>query len=951
MKYKSKLENFYHLPRLNEIGRSMVEMLGVLAVVGVLSIGGIMGYTYAMDKYRANDIVNEVNIRNRDTWNLYQTKDLPEEQLTNWRGKTATGFTIGIYPRSSIVFDVEVSEVPFRVCRQVMQSQIEGPLFIWTRGEGYTKQIFNGNNSVEICGTDKINIVFTTSLEAYGEVEGLRDDVTDERDQPIKWCIDDNDCELGCETCGTGYVCRSTCSDSTPICTEGGCVKCELNIDCPNKEICNEYTHECEQAQEQCATGAFRTKNGACVSCDSPANMKIDGSNTPYPGDELTGIEMCRTCAGLGTERQVEGSGDNTYCSYRCTKGISYQAFDGQCIDCTTNGHKRIASGSTSLSLCTTCSGHFWYNLYSSVYYCRGPFTCTPKEQFIASENEGTAALLNQCISCTETSRKKVYNGGAFSNNSLKQELIDSCNNCAETVNGIWGKRYYSAGYCYPECQQPADTDKKIEKICRSDANDTQCTRQWQNTSGTCLPCNYTGSNTKVVSDTDEALTTKLKGLCEACGRRVNDTGYCVPKGSATCQVGTFLAANGKCTACGTTPRVEIESDELSGCTANCKKNGNGAYDKDGTINSTFAIEDSEKFYCYKKCADKTQFVQSSGYCYDCNVSSGASIGGISKLEEICEACESTKRTVIGNQCSLETCQLSTTEKQFHDTAGNCHLCSQTDYSLVHSDTIQECTGCGNRVIVSWYGENACVLFNPGENGSGACNSLSNTQTETYNQYDGKLFMDRWGYCRRCDDKAIYYSFESQCTTCSNRRYEGHYCVYGLCDEEDSFIDTNNKCISCNTATDKVSIPTTEVSMNLCRSCDNKRVITVGEKDEADYAAYCVSDCAGLQWQALSDGKCRSCTELDDSYEIGSDDKSIAQCRECDRIAYSKISNNKTYWYCSAILQPGTSFIDSTGKNVSCSSGDTALPDSQDARNLCVACDRKVENNICLAKQ
>ncbi len=42
----------------NESGRSMVEMLGVLAIIGVLSIGGIAGYTMAMNRYRANEIID-----------------------------------------------------------------------------------------------------------------------------------------------------------------------------------------------------------------------------------------------------------------------------------------------------------------------------------------------------------------------------------------------------------------------------------------------------------------------------------------------------------------------------------------------------------------------------------------------------------------------------------------------------------------------------------------------------------------------------------------------------------------------------------------------------------------------------------------------------------------------------------------------------------------------------
>ncbi len=44
-----------------EGGRSMVEMLGVLAIIGVLSVGGIAGYTMAMNKYKANEIVNGIS--------------------------------------------------------------------------------------------------------------------------------------------------------------------------------------------------------------------------------------------------------------------------------------------------------------------------------------------------------------------------------------------------------------------------------------------------------------------------------------------------------------------------------------------------------------------------------------------------------------------------------------------------------------------------------------------------------------------------------------------------------------------------------------------------------------------------------------------------------------------------------------------------------------------------
>ena len=44
-----------------ESGRSMVEMLGVLAIIGVLSVGGIAGYSLSMRRHRANGVVDAVS--------------------------------------------------------------------------------------------------------------------------------------------------------------------------------------------------------------------------------------------------------------------------------------------------------------------------------------------------------------------------------------------------------------------------------------------------------------------------------------------------------------------------------------------------------------------------------------------------------------------------------------------------------------------------------------------------------------------------------------------------------------------------------------------------------------------------------------------------------------------------------------------------------------------------
>ena len=53
------MENFYK--KSHQSGRSMIEMLGVLAIIGVLSIGGIAGYSKAMEKHNINKLKDQLS--------------------------------------------------------------------------------------------------------------------------------------------------------------------------------------------------------------------------------------------------------------------------------------------------------------------------------------------------------------------------------------------------------------------------------------------------------------------------------------------------------------------------------------------------------------------------------------------------------------------------------------------------------------------------------------------------------------------------------------------------------------------------------------------------------------------------------------------------------------------------------------------------------------------------
>ena len=75
----------------NSFGRSMIEMLGVLAIIAVLSVGGIAGYSKAMEKYKVNKALEEYSFliyglleHMRDIQNLTQENSSKAIGLVTW---------------------------------------------------------------------------------------------------------------------------------------------------------------------------------------------------------------------------------------------------------------------------------------------------------------------------------------------------------------------------------------------------------------------------------------------------------------------------------------------------------------------------------------------------------------------------------------------------------------------------------------------------------------------------------------------------------------------------------------------------------------------------------------------------------------------------------------------------------------------------------------------------
>ncbi len=174
---------------LNETGRSMVEMLGVLAVIGVLSVGGIAGYTTAMNRYRTNETINELNIIAHI---ISQARIRGGQPILSELGYGAAGEEFSNkfgyqmeYTTGASQFAIDI-QVPNAICRAFFSIGYKQPFGIVT-----TTEVDGGiAGDTDPCGTDDmvpITLYYTNDLSPCSGCE-IDDDIkstTDGGDEVI----------------------------------------------------------------------------------------------------------------------------------------------------------------------------------------------------------------------------------------------------------------------------------------------------------------------------------------------------------------------------------------------------------------------------------------------------------------------------------------------------------------------------------------------------------------------------------------------------------------------------------------------------------------------------------------------------------------------------------------------------------------------------------------------
>ena len=307
-----------------ETGRSMTEMLGTLAIIGVLSVGAIAGYRYAMDNYYTNEIL--AGASQRAVVIASQIAAGRQVSLTEFDGQkeVAGGTFDGTVEKWDDEFGIQVSGVKESVCKNLIKATKD------------TDIIITDTNGVDLaesdCSGDENTFLFVYSND-MGDIEDTACIGVE--------CPDGSTCSRGQCQCSNGlFVCGTQCCAEGTYCTgpnvsggsntcaeptgEGDCTK---NSDCKDAEGNVDISKYCHFSGGDCTNPG----TGTCTDkgeLDDTNDFTVKTLNLPggaltvYKGGKMSWWSASNLCQAHGkqmvtmSDLGLADSGTNTSCYF-----------------------------------------------------------------------------------------------------------------------------------------------------------------------------------------------------------------------------------------------------------------------------------------------------------------------------------------------------------------------------------------------------------------------------------------------------------------------------------------------------------------------------------------------------------------------------------------------------------------------------------------------------------
>ena len=614
-------------------GRSMVEMLGTLAIMGVLTIGGIAGYRYAINKSNANTIlgaVSQMAVTASTELTTQGSLTLPEWKDTNGNLSISGTYGVETAQNNDGTFSITVSNMNDEVCERIKGMDWKVPEDVAI------------NDESDVCDqgeANKIAFVFSNTIEKlnhHGENGKCKKGYTGDNCEKKITCANGgkwtpNGCE--CPNGWYGLSCDTNCDGFKD--SKGKCYSCShqyevYNVDanechrCDNRLVSGTNCYSCSRlsmydlkiSAEEChrCEGAFLANN-YCKPCPGPTGQ-VYSKNTP---------EECARCsyAFLRSDGYCEGCEiqlpETTNECGKCPNRVLMTNNQGKTV-CTIADCKGIRNSATTQ--CYPCSS------ISPVYQVSGEDcnACAdqgyPREMYRSPTSSSESCILKYCP-----------NGYFHKNNGA----CDVCGNSGvyatteEWCNECMGSRFYGADKkCY-SCN-PGWTGPIAVKSADACAACGGEDKRFMGSDGKCYACGNAfneGINESPVVDNRDACVNSCSGgvhtrrfmgagnICYSC----KNTGAFPVENAEACTepchseggytgLFRFYGSDGLCYSCSTTDSVAVDSD--SACTATCNT-GTGRYDPARRFRGSDGL-------CYNCSTNSSIAVKSQADCIICNV-------------------------------------------------------------------------------------------------------------------------------------------------------------------------------------------------------------------------------------------------------------------------------------------------------------------------------------------
>ena len=380
-------------------GRSLLEMLAVIAIMGLISAAGLFGYNEVIIRNRALEIGNDALLRATATNSLsnnYFARRLAVNDSISLTGFSDQIQNIAVTNKklSNTSFIISYNNVPKRICERVIE----------TNAIGLYQTLINNNalsleNAASICNLDSNTVSFYFYRSGYAssqvkEAEGgsntsTYDPCTEIRCSGCQVCLngtcvnDDTKCS-GCQSC------NGICIDDNTKCSNGTC----LNGKC----YCQEGFggDNCSEITVNCHYGYYNVAEKKCI------------CNNGYTGEFC---DIVDTCYG------IDCSGHGTCLEGVCTCNAGYLGTNCETID-TCYGIDCSGNGTCSDGVCT-CDSNY-YSDDCSVY-------CNENQIYV--DGECTCATIANCSAYNDDCTCQVCNPSYIPSSDRKSCILTpSCN-------------------------------------------------------------------------------------------------------------------------------------------------------------------------------------------------------------------------------------------------------------------------------------------------------------------------------------------------------------------------------------------------------------------------------------------------------------------------------------------------------------------------------------------